>query len=200
MTVKGTFSSHLRIVAGLSVLALATAGLTVVATNALFTSAATVTTGTFTTGNINLGASPATALLSFATMAPGNLVYAPITVNNTGSIPLRYSMTSASAGALAGALTIEIKTVPAPATNCDTAGVGFAAGTAVAVVGPVLFNTPVLFGNVSPGFQGGERTLVATTGSEVLCAKVMLPLGTTDQSLTAASATFTFTAEQTTNN
>jgi hypothetical protein len=194
MTIRSTFSAHRRLVAGLSVLALATAGLTVVATNALFTDSSTVAAGAFGTGTVDLTAIPATTTLTFANMAPGDIAYGPITVTNAGTEDLRYAMTNVATGTLAPTLTLEIKTVAA-AGNCNLAG--WPAG--VAVFAPVPFNTAVLFGSTVTGFQAGDRALTAGT-NEVLCAKAMLPQASTIQTQTPANATFTFTAEQTINN
>ena len=191
MTVRSTFSAHRRLVAGLSVLALGTAGLTVVATNALFTDSSTIAAGAFATGSVQLTATPASTTLTFANMAPGDIAYGPITVTNAGTEDLLYALTGAVAGTLAPLLTLEIKTVAA-AGNCNLAG--WPAG--VAVVGPVAFNTAAIFGSTTQGSQAGDRVL-ASPGNEVLCAKAMLPPAATTQLLTAASATFTFTAEQT---
>lgn len=198
MTVRSTFSAHRRVVAGLSVLALATAGLTVVATNALFTSSSTVAAGAFGTGTVVLTATPSTSTLTFANMAPGDRAYGPITVANGGTEDLRYAMTGGSfVGTLAPVLTLEVHTV-ALAANCNEAG--WAATTAIVpAVGPAAFNTAVVFGSTAAGSQAGDRPLLSGT-NEVLCARALLPIGTTSQALTSSTATFTFTAEQTLNN
>lgn len=63
----------------------------------------------------------------------------------------------------------------------------------------------IVFGDPAQGAQGGERTLAANGGSEVLCIKVILPVsvaGTPTSGFQGANAAFdlTFNAEQTDNN
>ena len=66
---------------------------------AAFTAQASVTNNTFTAGTLNLTVSPTSAALTFSNMAPGDRVTAPINVTNSGSLDLRYAMTSHSIGA-----------------------------------------------------------------------------------------------------
>ena len=97
-------------------------------TAALFTSTATVGGNTFSTGKVDLTASPATAAVTLANMAPGDVVTAPITVANSGTLALRYAVKSTTTeNTLAGQLQMSIKT---GVTTCTTAGFG-ATGTAL---------------------------------------------------------------------
>ena len=169
---------------------------------ALFTDQKTVSANAFTTGTITLGTNPSTALVTFANMAPGDVVTAPMTVSNTGSLALRYAVSSSTtntdAKGLAATLNMAVKS---GVTTCTTAG--FATdGTSVytgilGAVGPAV--TKVIGDNTS-GQQTGDRTLAAA-GNEILCFQVTLPLAT-GNALQAATttATFTFDAEQTKNN
>ena len=165
---------------------------------AVFTSTASVGSNTFTTGTVSLTTSPATALVTFSGMAPGDQVTAPITVTNAGSLALRYAITSTTTeNTLATQLALTIKS---GVTTCTNA--------AYAATGTVLYNAAAL-GNTTPinvvgsptqGSQAGDRTLAAA-GNEVLCFNVSLPLatGNTFQGLTS-TATFSFQGEQTQSN
>ena len=59
------------IVAGILAIGVLSAGVRV-ATQALFTDTVSVGANTFTTGTVDLVTSPATALVTFSAMAPGN--------------------------------------------------------------------------------------------------------------------------------
>jgi hypothetical protein len=173
-------------------------GLLSLMAGAIFTSTTSVGSNAFTTGTVALSTSPASALVTFSNMAPGDQVTAPITVSNDGTLDLRYAVTSTTTeNVLASQLVLEIKTGVSACTD-----VGFSAdGTTV--YGPdVLGNTtPVdAIGDPTQGGQAGDRTLAAGA-DEDLCFNVSLPLstGNTFQGLTS-TATFTFDGEQTVNN
>jgi spore coat-associated protein N len=173
-------------------------GLLSVMAAAIFTSTATVGSNTFSTGTVVIGTSPVTALVTFSNMAPGDEVTAPITVSNTGSLDLRYAVTSTTTeNVLAGQLQMTIKTGVTTCTNG-----GFTAdGTAIYGPGALGNTTPAnVVGDPTQGAQAGDRTLTASA-NEVLCVNVSLPLSTGNafQGLTS-TATFTFDAEQTKNN
>ncbi|MGV8847106.1 TasA family protein [Tessaracoccus sp.] len=190
-----------RIYQGAVVLAIAVTGMTTVLTGAFFTDSKTIGNNVFTTGTVILGVAPASAALTLPAMAPGDVVTAPITVSNTGSLAERYSVVSTTdatdANFLASALKMTIKTGVA---SCTTGG--FAADGAAVYTAGVLGSTTgtKVLGDVTQGNQAGDRTLAALT-SEVLCAQVTLPTttGNTYQAKTT-TATLAFSAEQTTNN
>src|SRR3954453_20582058 len=85
-----------------AVLALATLALAIMSVGAgafslaYFTATATVGTNSFTTGTISLAAAPASAVIGYTTMMPGDSVTAPLTVSNTGTAQLRYAITGAA--------------------------------------------------------------------------------------------------------
>jgi predicted ribosomally synthesized peptide with SipW-like signal peptide len=165
---------------------------------ALFTDTASVPGNTFTTGTVDISAAPASALVTFSGMTPGDQVTAPITLTNAGTLQLRYALTSTSTeNTLAGQLDLTVKS---GVTTCTNAGFG-ADGTVIAGPGD-LGNTVAInvIGNPAQGSQAGDRPLNAGA-SEALCFNVSLPLttGNAYQGLTT-SATFNFVAEQTTNN
>ena len=165
---------------------------------ALFTSTATVGSNTFTTGSVSLTTSPTTALVTFANMAPGDQVTAPITVTNAGTLALRYAVTSTTTeNVLATQLQLTIKSGVTTCTNAAYAASGTLIYNAAALGNTTAVN---VVGNPTQGSQAGARTLAAAA-NEVLCFNVSLPLasGNTIQGLTS-TATFSFQGEQTTNN
>lgn len=189
-----------RLILGLVALGVSVVGFTTVVTGAYFTDTQNVTDNTFSTGSVDLSATPATTVVSFGNMAPGDTVTAPLTVNNAGSLQYRYSMLStvtATTPDLAAQLDFTVKT---GVTTCTTAG--FAA-TGSAVYGPNDLGSTAgtkIFGDAAQGAQVGDRVLNAGA-SEVLCLQVSLPSGTdnTYQSK-STTATFRFDAEQVVNN
>ena len=162
---------------------------------ALFTSTATIGDNTFTTGTIVIGLSPASALITFSGMLPGDSTTGTLTVTSSGTSQLRYAMTTAATNADAKALrdqmTLVIKTkdtATAGCTNFD--GTQLYSGTLAAGA----------IGDPTAGAQAGDRTL-AGAASEVLCFRAALPSATGNAFQGATTtATFTFSAEQTANN
>ncbi len=174
-------------------------GLLTMSALAVFTDSQAVAANTFSTGTIDISTSPASALVTFSAMMPGDQVTAPITVTNAGAGSFRYAITSTTTeNVLAGQLDLTIKT---GVTTCTNGGFG-TDGTVI--YGGATFdlgNTTGInvVGNPAQGAQAGDRTLAS--GNEVLCFNVSLPLstGNTFQNLTS-TATFNFQAEQTANN
>jgi Camelysin metallo-endopeptidase len=64
--------------------------------SALFTDNQSVANNTFTNGTVDISTNPTTTLVTFANMAPGDLVIAPITVSNAGTLDLRYAITASA--------------------------------------------------------------------------------------------------------
>ncbi|HJX62098.1 MAG TPA: TasA family protein [Dehalococcoidia bacterium] len=165
---------------------------------AIFTHSQSVPSNTFSTGTLDLSTNPTSALVTFSGMAPNDAVTNPITVTNSGSLQLRYAVTSTTTeDTLAAQLDLTIKTGVTTCTNAgfDTDGtviygpgnLGSAAGTDV-------------IGDPTQGADTGDRTLNASA-NETLCFNVELPSSTnnTYQGLTT-TATFDFQAEQTSSN
>lgn len=185
-----------KILASLAVLAFAGAIFTV-ASLALFTDQENVGGNAFTTGSVDLVATPATAVVTMPAMAPGDQVTAPLDVANSGTLDFRYAVTSTTTeNVLAGQLTLTVKSGVA---TCDDAN--------FAATGTVLYSgilgttaTSTIFGSNAQGADPGDRALAGGV-NEVLCFNVSLPLAATNasQGLTS-TATFTFDAEQTSNN
>jgi spore coat-associated protein N len=168
--------------------------------SALFTSQATVTANSFTTGTVVISTSPATALVTFSNMAPADQVTNPLTVSNTGSLDLRYAVTSTATNADAKDLKTElVMTIKSNVVTCTNGGFG---GSGTVLYSGALGSVAGInvIGDPAPGPQPGDRTLAAGT-NEVLCFNVSLPSGAGNQYQNATTtATFTFNAEQTKNN
>lgn len=155
---------------------------------------------TFTTGTVDISTAPASALVTFSNMAPGDTVTNSLTATNSGTLPLRYAIsstaTNADAKALNDQLVPTVKTVDAttPGTPCDNFD-----GTQL-YTGDLDSSAGKIIGDNVQGAQAGDRTLAAAA-NEILCFSVNLPLATANAFQNATTtATFTFDAEQTTNN
>jgi hypothetical protein len=164
-------------------------------TLAIFTSGATNASNAFTVGTIAIGVSPASALVTFAGMLPGDSTTGTLTVSNSGNSTFRYALTTAAtnpdAKALRDQMTLVIRTRDTNTAACTNFnGTSLYSGT--------LANGA--FGDPTAGAQAGDRTL-AGAGSEILCFQATLPSATGNAFQGATStATFTFSAEQTANN
>jgi hypothetical protein len=166
--------------------------------NAVFTDTASNGSNTFSTGNVDISTSPASAIVSFSGMLPGDVVTGSVTVSNAGSAQLRYAVTSTTTeNTLAAQLDLTVKS---GVTTCTNGGFS-ASGTVIYATGDLgSTGGTALIGSSAQGAQAGDRTLDAAA-SEALCFQVSLPLasGNAYQSLTT-TATFDFIAEQTANN
>lgn len=171
-------------------------GMVAVTSLAVFTDSENVTGNTFTTGTVDIAATPATAVVTMPAMAPGDQVTAPLTVDNLGTLDLRYSVTSATTeDILAAELVLTMKS---GVTTCTNLG-WTADGTNLysGVLGTVA--STAVMGNIAQGADAGDRTL-APGGSEIICVNVTLPLAATAGQGVTTTATLTFDAEQTVNN
>ena len=145
----------------------------------------------FTSGSVDISTSPASAFLTLSNMAPGDSVTAQLDVSNDGTLEMRYAMTTAATNTdaldLRDALVLTIKTL---GTNCTTFdGTELYSGTLASGA----------TGDPAQGGQLGDRTLAASA-SESLCFEVEFPSDAIGPEGAATTATFTFWAEQTTNN
>ncbi len=188
-----------KIIASVVVLVLFVAVMTV-SVWAVFTDSQAVGSNAFNTGTIDISTSPTSALVTFSNMAPGDSVTNPVVVSNAGTLPLRYaissSATNADAKGLKDQLVLTVKTidVTTPASPCnDFDGTQLYTGDLDSTAGKLV-------GDSAQGQDTGDRTLNASA-SETLCFRVSLPLATGNAYQNAATtATFTWDAEQTTNN
>jgi spore coat-associated protein N len=173
----------------------------------IFTDTAPVPGNAFTTGTVDISTSPTNTLVTFSNMTPGDKVTAPITVSNDGTLQLRYAVTSVATDTdvptplhLRTQLDLTIKEL---VTTCDNdnfdsdgnvlyGGAGYDLGSDSPGINVI--------GDPTQGFQLGDRTL-DSLDHEVLCFQVELP-DTTGNAYQGATttATFSFQAEQTTNN
>jgi len=186
---------------------LAAAGMTAGASSlAVFTSSAAVPANTFSSGTVTLTTDhPSTAIVNFSNMAPGDQVTNPLLVSNTGSLALRYAVSSVADNTdtkgLKDQLVLTIKT---GVTTCTNAA--FAATGVIQYTGDLDSTAGKLIGDVAQGQTGtvgavGADRVLAAAGSEPLCFNVSLPIATGNafQGATTTAA-FTLAAEQTTNN
>jgi hypothetical protein len=160
----------------------------------LFTATTDNDDNAFTTGSVDISTDPVPAFLTIGlNMAPGDSVTAPLTVNNDGTLDLRYAMTTVADNddllGLAAALTLEIRD---EGTNCTLFD-----GTEEIYTGTLADGA---IGDTTPGPDDGDREITVAAGSEVLCFRVTLPLSATGPEGGSTTATFTFDAEQTKNN
>ena len=156
---------------------------------ALFTNTPPALGANFTTGTIVLTTSPST-VFNATEMMPGDSVSQVVTVKNDGTGALRYSLTSTSSDTkgLAAQLDVTI----APTTTSCSVGVGAAIYTGKL--------NGVHLGDPTTGNQLGDRSLNGGA-TDLLCFTASLPTATGDAFQAAsASATLTFSAEQTANN
>jgi len=165
-------------------------------TLAIFTSTASNGSNAFTVGTLGIGLAPASALISFSPILPGDPpTTGTLTVSNSGNSTLRYAMTTTAtntdAKGLRDQMTLVIKTKDTNTAGCGNFnGTQLYSGTLAAGV----------IGDSTVGFQTGDRSL-AGSASEVLCFQAALPSSTTIAFQGATTtATFTFNAEQTANN
>jgi len=160
----------------------------------LFTATTDNDGNAFTSGSVDISTSPASAFLMMSNMAPGDSVTEPLTVNNDGTLDLRYAMTTDAVDGvppgLAAVLTLEIRD---EGTDCPTFD------------GNILYNSSLdlnlgYIGDPTPGGDLGDREITVAAGSEVLCFRVTLPSDATGPEGASTTVTFTFDAEQTKNN
>ena len=157
-------------------------------TFATFTDSATATS-TFTAGSVDLTVNAEAddvygfTSLESGNLKPGDVVYAPLTVANVGTLGFSYSMSSTSTNtdskALRDTLKLGAKLV-VNAAACDSAGVGYTAS----------LTTVMAEGAISAAAISSRS--VATSASEVLCFKVELP-STAGDALQSATTTTTMT-------
>jgi len=161
---------------------------------AVFTDSEANAANTFGSGTIVIDGAPASAVVTLANMAPGDSVIAPLVITNSGTLPMRYAMSTATTNVdaknLANQLEFTIRAKTASACSVEDGAILY--GPAALALGAI--------GASAQGAQAGDRELAASA-SETLCFKVMLPLSTGNAFQNASTtATFTFDAEQTANN
>jgi len=190
-----------RILVSLMIVAVVAASITGGAM-ALFTDTETSAANTFTTGTLDLALTNGVPLpFTVSGMAPGDVVYGGLQVSNSGSLELRYAMTTTADGASTLDEQLDLTIDVVTGAGVDT--IWYTADDVVGeanVYGPDGVLSSAAIGDSSQGAQAGDRALAAA-GNERLRFKVTLPL-TTDDSYQGATCTvdFVFDAEQTSNN
>lgn len=191
-----------RFIATTAICGLAFVGIGQLTTGALFDDSATASVK-YDTGDVEIEANNSTAvvLAAAANLAPGDIVFRPVTVTNVGSLDLRYAVTGATT-AQTKALGSVLRYTIYEGLNAPNCSAGTLTG-ATAVVSNAAIGaggTP-LIGTTAPGQQSNERLIAAGAGADVLCVAMELPVAT-DSTYELASATVTLTldAEQTAHN
>jgi predicted ribosomally synthesized peptide with SipW-like signal peptide len=178
--------------------ALATGG-----TYAVFRDARTVSANAFTSGTLALTTNPTTALVTYASMVPGDVVTNPLVVSNGGSEPLRYAVSSTATNGdgkgLKDALVLTVKTVDVDGVTCGSwDGQQLYTGDLDSSAGLIIGSAAT--GQDGVAATGGDRSL-AGGAAETLCFRVSLPSSAASSLQNATTtATFTFSSEQTRNN
>jgi hypothetical protein len=189
-----------RVAASLVVIGLL-AGIGAFGVLSIFTGTANNPDNAFTTGAVEISTSPASAFITYSSMAPGDKVTQPLTVSNDGDLELRYAVTSLATNADSKGLRAQLDlTIKSGVTTCTNAE--FDTDGTLLYGAANLGSDPAInvIGDPTQGDDSGDRTLAASA-SEVLCFQVELPQGTGDAFQDATTtATFEFEAEQTADN
>ena len=165
---------------------------------ALFTDQATNPGNTFSTGTVDLAIDPATAMFTVSNMAPGDVQYSGIKLTNSGSLQLRYAMTTTADGN--STLDEQLKLTIDVVTDWGDDDTWFTLDDVGADIYPDGILSSAAIGNATQGNDLGDRTLNASD-IERLRFKVTLPLSTEDEFQdTTCTVDFVFDAEQTANN
>ena len=190
-----------RILVSLIIIGLVAASVTMGAM-ALFTDQETSAANTFTTGTLDLALVNGTPLpFTVSAMAPGDVVYGGLQVSNSGTLDLRYAMSTTADGASTLDEQLDLTIDVVTGAGVDT--IWYTADDVVGeanVYGPDGVLSAAAIGSSAQGAQAGDRALAAA-GNERLRFKVTLPLST-DNSYQGITCTvdFVFDAEQTDNN
>lgn len=205
----GRRGERARLLWGALVLAMSMTVMVVSLTGAIFTDTQSVGANTFTTGTVDISTAPLSALVSLAGMAPGDKSENSVTVNNAGSLQLRYSIQRSATNADLKALrdSLRLRTSLRGGLACDFPFYTAAGATTVHVDDTQLYEglgfpaaATNTVGDSAQGSQAGDRVLAAAA-TEVLCLSVILPTSAGNALQNAAStATLDFSAEQTANN
>ena len=178
-----------RLFLGVVLLIGVASGLVKERTFASLASTATSASDTFTGGSVVLSVGETTGTLAATNLGLGRSFATIVTVQNTGTSSLRYSMrvsvASGSSTALANTLQLTVKDGPLSSGVCT--------GTNLYTDGTNLNGGG--FGSSATGQQTGDKTLAP--GSETLCFTISLP-SAAPSTLTDYTTTlvYTFTAEQ----
>jgi hypothetical protein len=186
-----------RIRRSIMILALSLLAPFVLAVSATYTDSEVNDGNTFTSGTVDLGVTPASALVTMANMAPGDAFTRSVEVANSGNMELRYAITSTTTeNPLAAQLVLTVRSGITPA-NCTTANIGTGSPVYSGILGTTTGTN--IAGDPTAGDDTGDRTINGSS-NEALCFSVSLPVGVTSAAASTTTATFAFVAEQTANN
>ncbi|MGN8244812.1 TasA family protein [Cellulomonas soli] len=205
-----------RLWATVAIVGLSVVGATSLTTSALFTDNDTVNAA-ITSGTVDIAGGDLTFTMPSGGLAPGDAVVAPVTVDNDGSLELRYAVRYSAAagtpgtppdletpvvtGALQDALSLSLFDLDGAACTADATAAAVGTAAQLTTTGFGLAGTDTaLLGSSAPGAQDGDRVLAALSAEE-LCVRVDFDAaaGNEFQSLTT-DITLRFVAEQTVNN
>jgi hypothetical protein len=157
-------------------------------TYALFTTSVASTNNQFSAGSLHIANSLAAGTtLSMTNLLAGDHFDRQIDINNSGSLRLRYSLTTTTSGDATLASTLQL-TIRTKTTNpcVDHDGSTLSTGNLALAA----------FGDPAHGSDPGDRELAAGT-AETLCFEIVLPSGAPASLLaTTFAPTFVFSAEQ----
>ncbi|WP_034610659.1 hypothetical protein [Cellulomonas sp. URHD0024] len=188
------------------IVALAAVGATTLTTSAIFTDDDS-TSAAIKSGNVNLVlGGPTPFAFTPQNLAPGSSTFVPMTVSNTGSLQLRYSISyfgSGSTGTADLSNVLELRLYDLAAGSCNQAGTD--AAETINNFGDPVNNWPTvpeaLVGKPAGGAQDGDRELAGGNTTESLCARVDFPFEAGNQYQNASvTLNLVFNAEQTLNN
>jgi len=168
---------------------------------ALFTNSETNPSNTFSTGTLDLAINPATAMYTVSNMAPGDVEYSGIQLTNSGTLELRYALTTTADGnsSLDEQLDLTIDVVTGAGVDTTWYTADDVVGEAN-IYGPDGVLSSAAIGDPTQGADSGDRTLAASA-NERLRFKATLPLSTGNSYQgTSCTVSFVFDAEQTANN
>ncbi len=190
-------------IASLALVGVCGASVTSLASSALFTDSISTGASTVASGSVDLTlGGTASTTLAVAAMAPGDSRFGVVTVQNSGSLGLRYAGEAgwSSGNALTSILQVSARTLSSAASTCDST-LGWGSGDVVTnqVATDNTTSLP-LFGSPNTGAQPGDRLLSAAS-AEHFCVRLTLPstAGNNVANLTS-DLSLAFAAEQTANN
>ncbi len=203
------------------ILGLAAGGLTSLTTSAIFTDNEESTSSGITTGTVDIATAPASIgfTLPAGNLAPGDAIYAPVTVTNSGTLALRYAIrytvddtdtapgdavhvpdTTETEGRLSTVLDLAVYAT----ASCSAADFPAGAPLLGSADGPLNTSATsfaALVGDAAPGADDDDRELTMQDDTETLCVRVELPTTAGNEFQgTSSTITLRFDAEQTRNN
>ena len=189
------------LIAGIALVGVAGVGIGSIASSALFTDTQSTDAATITSGTITITTGgDYSANFPTSSMMPGDDKYGIITILN-GNGAARLSSTANWSVANDLTTDLEIRMVSATSTSTCTSSTDFSSPLNSAVKPASSSATSIaMFGDSTAGSQTGDQTLAVNT-TYYYCVNIKMPTSMpTAAQGDASDLTFTFNAEQTTNN